>query len=515
MEIKNFGKNNPHAEFWWDAADQHYLSLIGANTWNLVPIEEARKSRFLTGFFLFSLKSADGENVDRFKARVVVDGSRLSNTADHSPTLHPEKTRIMFASGVLLGMHMHSIDIKDAYVNSPIDSQNVFMRQPTFYVCPDKPLHVCKLNKSLFGLPNSGYNWYSTFSAYLRENNFIQAKLDACIFHSANFDIYILLYVDDTGILAKTLDLIEAFKVLIGTKFKFRDNGELKQFLGTDFKYDRRARKLFMSTKPKIQELFDAYRPRLPNPTKVPLDQSIYVYRPSPNLKEVSTYQQIIGSIMYISTRTRPDITVYTNILSRFMKNPTVYHLELAFKLIAYLQATIHFEMCYCPIGDGVESHADATFGARECFDGKALNGTVVKFAGMAVIWQSTRQSIVSDENCMAELYAANVGLKAGMARENLLNEGILGYESLKLRIDNRTAKSIAENSVSKHSRHYKPILLNVHDAIRRKEVEIDYVPSGKNVADINTKFVATTLFYEFRTQLNLVNTNVRRSDRK
>ena len=508
-------ESNRHRELWWNATDSHYLKLIGARTWDLVPPEEAKGYSILHGYFLHSLKSSDGVHVDRFKARFVIDGSRLENTADYVPLIHADSYRAMMAAGVALGMEIHTIDIEDAYINSPNDTEHVYMHQPSHYICPDRPSHLCKIKKALFGLPNSGYNWYATFSEYLKESGFTQLKLDQCIFRSVNRDIFILLYVDDTAVMAKTLDLIESFKRLIAKRFKYRDGGPLKQFLGLEFKYNRSDRCLFMNTKAKISEMYKEFHHILPAATKVPLDATTYVYRPSPLTPKVWLYQRLIGSLNYIATRTRPDLLVYVSVLSRFMRSPTELQLEFVLKLVAHMCLTYNYELGYKPDGSSVVAYADATFGARECFDGKPMYGTVVMLSGMVVSWSSGRQTMVADENCLAELYAANMGLKAGQAIKNLLTEaGLMPNLTLELKLDNKSAKSIAERSVGKHSKHYSLALLNIHESVRSKEVKVSYVPSAENAADLFTKFVANGDFYHFRSMLGIENTKARRSER-
>ena len=58
-----------------------------------------------------------------------------------------------------LELTVHPLDVKTAYLNAPIDSDNS-LEQVEEYEVPgkDKKL-VYKLNKSLYGLKQSGRNW--------------------------------------------------------------------------------------------------------------------------------------------------------------------------------------------------------------------------------------------------------------------------------------------------------------------------------------------------------------------
>ena len=62
---------------------------------------------------------------------------------------------------------------------------------------------------------------------------------------------------------------------------------------------------------------------------------------PSPLSKQdQSIYMQIIGSLLFLSTRTRPDISFHVNYLSLFMKSATQNHFKLAKRVLAYISHT-------------------------------------------------------------------------------------------------------------------------------------------------------------------------------
>lgn len=62
----------------------------------------------------------------------------------------------MIAIAVENNWEIHQVDEVAAYLNSPLDVP-VYMEQPFHYEEKDKD-DVCKLNKSLYGLKQSGRN---------------------------------------------------------------------------------------------------------------------------------------------------------------------------------------------------------------------------------------------------------------------------------------------------------------------------------------------------------------------
>ena len=80
---------------------------------------------------------------------------------------------------------VHQMDVKTAYLNAPIDC-DIYLEQAKGYevLCEnDEPL-VYKLNKSLYGLKQSGRNWNNLLSKELIDGGFKQSLTDPCILSS-------------------------------------------------------------------------------------------------------------------------------------------------------------------------------------------------------------------------------------------------------------------------------------------------------------------------------------------
>ncbi len=68
---------------------------------------------------------------------------------------------------------------------------------------------------------------------------------------------------------------------------------------------------------------------------------------PLPSVGE--TYREMVGSLLYIANRTRPDISFSVSELSRFVSNPGPVHLESAKSLFRYLKQTLELHLEYSP----------------------------------------------------------------------------------------------------------------------------------------------------------------------
>ena len=79
-------------------------------------------------------------------------------------------------------LQVHQLDVKTAYLNAPIDCE-AYVRQPEgFQEKGDGVDMVWKLNRSLYGLKQSGRNWNIVLTQLLTTNGFVQSKVDVCLF---------------------------------------------------------------------------------------------------------------------------------------------------------------------------------------------------------------------------------------------------------------------------------------------------------------------------------------------
>ena len=82
------------------------------------------------------------------------------------------------------------------------------MLQPTGFKDTANPSHVCKLQKSLYGLKQSPRAWFHKLSSFLVDYGFTSSATDSSLFIYAHGQSlpYLLVYVDDIIITGSSLE---------------------------------------------------------------------------------------------------------------------------------------------------------------------------------------------------------------------------------------------------------------------------------------------------------------------
>ncbi|SCZ95634.1 BZ3500_MvSof-1268-A1-R1_C057g00255 [Microbotryum saponariae] len=183
-----------------------------------------------------------------------------------------------------------------------------------------------------------------------------------------------------------------------------------------------------------------------------------------------SWYLQAIGSLLYISLGTRPDIAFAVSYLARFATTP----------------ARI----------TGVVGYSDANWGA--CIDTSVSTmGYVFYIAGSAVSWSSKRQSRVADSTTDAEYLALSHAGKEGIYLSQLLEElHVQPVAPAHIFTDNEAAAAVAHDPVRvSGTRHIRLREHFVRDMVNWGDISLSHVGTSDMVADIFTKALGPKVF--------------------
>ncbi|SGY18614.1 BQ5605_C014g07413 [Microbotryum silenes-dioicae] len=212
-----------------------------------------------------------------------------------------------------------------------------------------------------------------------------------------------------------------------------------------------------------------------------------------------SWYLQAIGSLLYISLGTRPDIAFAVSYLSRFANNPGRRHWVAVKHVLRYLRATYRDELLYAcgPTKiTGVVGYSDANWGA--CVDTSiSTMGFVFYLAGSAVSWSSKRQTRVADSTTDAEYLALSHAGKEAIYLTQLLSElHVRPVDAAHIFTDNEAAAAVAHDPVhTSGTRHIRLREHFVRDMVHQGDISLSHVGTANMVADIFTKALGPKIF--------------------
>jgi len=96
--------------------------------------------------------------------------------------------------------------------------------------------------------------------------------------------------------------------------------GEVKDFIGMKVMRDKKTKKLTPSNPGHIMALLQAFGRDTCTPNKTANSSGVKLRKTGENLlPDGNRYADLFGSLLYLSTTTRPDISFAVGLLSRFM----------------------------------------------------------------------------------------------------------------------------------------------------------------------------------------------------
>ncbi|CAB1112338.1 unnamed protein product [Ectocarpus sp. CCAP 1310/34] len=160
--------------------------------------------------------------------------------------------------------------------------------------------------------------------------------------------------------------------------------------------------------------------------------------------------REAIGSMMWVSTFSRPDVSFAVRAVARHAHAPAKRHWDAIQKILGYLKGTRDLGITYQrESGLGLAVYVDASYADTE--DRRSVSGLATTVGGTVVSHGSKTQSIVSLSSTEAEYIAAGEGVK-----EALFVRAVLSFvapetsgSSIKVLEDNQGAIALVQNPLS------------------------------------------------------------------
>lgn len=476
-------------------------------TWLLVPPSPDQK--LISNKWVFRVKTKADGSLDKLKARLVARGfEQLAGVDFHetfSPVVKFTTLRFMFALAATRGWEIQQLDVNNSFLNGDLE-ETIYMTQPKGFEDPEHPHYVCKLLKSIYGLKQAPRAWYEKLKKCLLQLGFQRSTSDFSLFYKTTDGalLLILVYVDDILITGDSQPQILEIIKLLNASFALKHPGKVHYFLGIEVSQAHGTYSLNQSQY--ILELLDKNDLADCNSCATPMTTALKLSKGQGSpLTNPTPYRSTVGALQYL-TLTRPDIAFTVNKLSQFLQQPTDTHWMACKHLLRYLKGTHNLALHFTPSSSlSFSGFADADWASCPD-DRRSTGGHCVYFGTNLIAWASKKQPVVSRSSAESEYRSLANAAAELLWLHSLCSElGVRYTAPSKLWSDNKSALALASNPVF-HART-KHVEIDVHfirEQVQSKTIEVGFVPSEDQVADLLTKSLPEADFIKLRHHLRL-----------
>lgn len=427
-------------DHWIKAMNDEFDLIIDNDTW--IDDQTSKPppgTKILPSGVILRVKRDENGDVSRFKARVVVRGNFQNEFDDYAELYAPvaciELVRVIVTVAVHYGYSINHLDVKGAFLHALLpESDDIWVRLTKIDDIRQINGQVVKLKKSLYGLRQAPKLWYKHLATTLKKIGFRRSSYCKCLFIGGTKakPVYIVSYVDDLLVLGPD-DSLAKTKTGMSKILSVTDLGACKHFLGINIDYRQDGLLLSQSAYNKrvlaTANMLDCkpvgtplpfchtlYRDRVPATEKVRRELALVPYR------------NLLGSVIYLSTRTRPDISTAISLLGKFQTDPTPSDWKALKHLLRYLKGPVDFGI-FIPrqaLVKGIDAYSDADW-ARDETSRRSRTGIVIMYHGTPVIWSSSLQQTTATSTAEAEFSALATCAKEIVWLRDILPELSIG----------------------------------------------------------------------------------------
>jgi len=316
--------------------------------------------------------------------------------------------------------------------------------------------------------------------------------------------MYLLIYVDDIIITASVPAAITELLQLLSNDFAVKELGDLHYFLGVEVIKVKSG--LLLSQRRYILDLLKKTNMIEAKPVTSPMASSstLSAFTGDP-MEDPSLYRSTVGSLQYLSL-THPHLSFAVNRVCQFMHRPLKPHWQAVKRILRYLKHTpSHGLLFHRTSSTTLTAYSDADWAG--CSDDRRSTGAYCVFLGSNLIsWSSRKQPTVSRSSTEAEYKAvANTTAELLWVRALLLDLGIGLSSTPTLWCDNIGATYMSVNLVfHARTKHVEIDFHFVRDRVADKSLNIRFIPSSDQLADVLTKPLVSNRFQLLCSKLNV-----------
>ncbi|CAI7817844.1 unnamed protein product [Closterium sp. NIES-53] len=425
-----------------------------------------------------------------FKARYVARGFSQRQGVDFfqtfSPTLKMTTLRVLLHVAAQCDYELHSLDFITTFLQGSLHEE-IWLRHPPGFT-----------------------------GTTLAAHGFAPSTADPSLFLRTDTTLppfYVLVYVDDLVFATADTEALAHVKSKLKKRHTCTDLGELTSYLGLRITRDRAQCTITLTQSHMVQQVLQrfGFTYSSPQSTPLPTGHSLSAPPSDESVEPSGPYPELVGYLMYLMTRTRPDLAYPLSILARYVApgRHTKEHMDAAKRVLCYLCCTSGMGLVLGGWARVVlTGHADASW-VDDLATQRSSQGYTFSLGSGFVSWRSTRSSSVLSSSCEAEIYAGAMAAQELRWLTYLLTDlGEAPRSPPVLYIDNKAMLALCQEHRLEHRmKHIAMRYFLARELQQRGQLRLAYVATQANTADIFTKALQPFDHQRSCTMLGLVPT--------
>jgi hypothetical protein len=388
----------------------------------------------------------------------------------------------------VLRAHLFTFDVSAAFLEGKADTR-MYAWLPGSIDCNGVSQRI-EILGNWYGSKQAGKIWNDLYDEIMIRMDFERSIDNPCLYKwtDAVDYIYQTVHVDDGAGLSSSKKLADEFmQEFLQHVRKAVLFHEVKLYLGMDIERSQDDSMFRVSQERYVKENFEDYQRIF----RTPMANTTNLRVAEPNTNNDSLLP-ITGKLRYLADRTRPDILVATGEVSTGgAEDPSDEHCEVANRIRHYLTHTSDRALLLGGRGPIVLfGYCDAAYISTGKSRSRLGSCLFLNYDSGAISSISKNDTTVCHSSTEAEIKAIDMLCREILSIRSILK--FLGQEQMmptKVYVDNKSAKELCRTlKVRNNVKHINVRINYIRELINARVIELVFVPSKYNVADVLTK---------------------------
>ena len=236
------------------------------------------------------------------------------------------------------------------------------------------------------------------------------------------------------------------------------------------------------------------------------------------NVEDVRAAQAITGALLWIATRSRPDISFSVSKMGQMATKAPKITSEIGRQVLAYLNstATLGIEFLFkagaffsehgnlsLPRTDGtIEIYSDASHSPG---GDRSTQCVIILWRGSPIVWESSRQPFTTLSSAESELVGMVHSVQLAESLQSLIDELLSVDSTMSLMGDNAAAVRAFDNAGGGwRNRHLRMRAVSGRERILAGVLKVSHLPGEYQIADLGTKPLSRVRIFQLLELMNI-----------